>query len=843
MKAKKILESICVNCCKLEDDISPTSPTRYVIYATLRPRMAVVWAYCKTKTVRSTDESEEGGAEGEGEEPKKGHGGCGHIQPVIQKEGLKMFVQYKKTKDDDDEMKSLQPDKRQITPAEIYTVFKKISDHDLHLLGLSDEYARPEWMILTVLPVPPPPVEDDLTYKLGDILKASANARRCEQEGAPAHVISEFEQLLQFHTATYMDNNVTGIPQALQKSGRPGKEGRLRGNLMGKRDDFSARTVITGDPNLELDEVGVPTSIVVNLTLPEQGTRPERPNDLPGARYVIRDTGERIDLRYNKRADAFLQYGWIVERHLKDGDYVLFNRKPSLHKMSMMSHRVRLTPYSTFRLNLSVTPPYTADFNGDEMNMHVPQSKETRAELSQIAWIISPQANKPVMGIVQNTLCSIRKFTLRDCFMDWNAVQNILLWVPDWDGTVPIPAIHKPKPLWTGKQILSMAIPKGINTHRAPDPRSSNPTSDDSALIENGELTSGIVEKKTVGASQGGLVHVVFRENGPEVTKTLFTGLQMVVNHWLFHNGFSIGIGDTIADANTMSYITKTISESKAKVAGIIEEATQDKLKMSSVETVLNKARDTSGQYAQKHLKDNNVKQMVVAGSKGCFINTSQMSVCVGQRSVEGKRIPFGFRHRSLPHFESRGFVENSYLRGLTPQEFFFHAMAGREGLIDTAVKTAKTGYIHRRFVKALEDVMVCYGGTVRNSLGDLIQFVYGEDGMDRAFIEKQSIETFTLDNAEFQHKYRVDVTDPAGRFMAGVLQNAFQIFHIDRRKPSDLEPAYIVDSVRELGESREEQENATLMFKMHLRATFAARKVLEQYHLTKEAFRWVLGE
>ncbi|TEB31016.1 beta and beta-prime subunits of DNA dependent RNA-polymerase [Coprinellus micaceus] len=874
MKAKKILESICVNCCKLEDDIvSRAFCFPYVIYATLRPRMAVVWAYCKTKTVRSTDESEEGGAEGEGEEPKKGHGGCGHIQPVIQKEGLKMFVQYKKTKDDDDEMKSLQPDKRQITPAEIYTVFKKISDHDLHLLGLSDEYARPEWMILTVLPVPPPP--DDLTYKLGDILKASANARRCEQEGAPAHVISEFEQLLQFHTATYMDNNVTGIPQALQKSGRPGKEGRLRGNLMGKRDDFSARTVITGDPNLELDEVGVPTSIVVNLTLPEQGgffyivliasmlihsrTRPERPNDLPGARYVIRDTGERIDLRYNKRADAFLQYGWIVERHLKDGDYVLFNRKPSLHKMSMMSHRVRLTPYSTFRLNLSVTPPYTADFNGDEMNMHVPQSKETRAELSQIAWIISPQANKPVMGIVQNTLCSIRKFTLRDCFMDWNAVQNILLWVPDWDGTVPIPAIHKPKPLWTGKQILSMAIPKGINTHRAPDPRSSNPTSDDSALIENGELTSGIVEKKTVGASQGGLVHVVFRENGPEVTKTLFTGLQMVVNHWLFHNGFSIGIGDTIADANTMSYITKTISENGMTLRESFE---------SSVETVLNKARDTSGQYAQKHLKDNNVKQMVVAGSKGCFINTSQMSVCVGQRSVEGKRIPFGFRHRSLPHFESRGFVENSYLRGLTPQEFFFHAMAGREGLIDTAVKTAETGYIHRRFVKALEDVMVCYGGTVRNSLGDLIQFVYGEDGMDRAFIEKQSIETFTLDNAEFQHKYRVDVTDPAGRFMAGVLQvgvndsstelqekldQEFAQLEKDRHDlrhfispaplPPDLEPAYIVDSVRELGESREEQENATLMFKMHLRATFAARKVLEQYHLTKEAFRWVLGD
>ena len=290
------------------------------------------------------------------------------------------------------------------------------------------------------------------------------------------------------------------------------------------------------------------------------------------------------------------------------------------------------------------------------------------------------------------------------------------------------------------------------------------------------------------------------------------------------------------------------------------------------------------------------------------------MPVCVGQQSVEGKRIPFGFRHRTLPHFtkddfnpEVRGFVENPYLRGLTPQEFFFHAMAGREGLIDTAVKTAETGYIQRRLVKALEDVQVCYDGTVRNSLGDLIQFIYGEDGMDGAFIERQNIETFALNNAQFEHDFRVDVTDPSGGFLPGVLQaglddssldlqgrldeeftqlsedrrllrdwifprtdpdaprylpvnlqrivqNAMQIFHIDKRKPSDLEPAYIIDSVRELcdrlvvvrGEgllSKEAQQNATLLFHMLLRATFATRRVLERFHLNREAFEWVLGE
>ncbi|KAF5382837.1 hypothetical protein D9757_007304 [Collybiopsis confluens] len=250
-----------------------------------------------------------------------------HIQPRIRREALCLFRQYNEKAADDWE----------------------ITDNDLQLLGLSEEHSRPEWMILTVMPVPPPSVqlsiavnggttrsEDDLTYKLADIIRASANLNKCDQEGAPAHVISELEELLQFHVATYMDNNIVGIPQALQKSGRPvkstsarlkGKEGRLRSNLMGKRVDFSARTVITGNPNLELDEVGAPRSIAMNLTYPERVTPynvtylqelvRNGPIKYPGARYVVRATGERVDLRYNNQpGDATLQYGWIVERHL-----------------------------------------------------------------------------------------------------------------------------------------------------------------------------------------------------------------------------------------------------------------------------------------------------------------------------------------------------------------------------------------------------------------------------------------------------------------------------------------------------------------------------------------------
>ncbi|CAJ0748645.1 15317_t:CDS:2, partial [Entrophospora sp. SA101] len=339
-----------------------------------------------------------------------------------------------------------------------------------------------------------------------------------------------------FHCATYMDNEIAGQPQALQKSGRPlksirarlkGKEGRLRGNLMGKRVDFSARTVITGDPNISVDEVGVPRSIAQNLTFPElvtpfnlphlQSLVERGPTEHPGAKYVIRDTGERIDLKYtlSSASSVRLQLGWKVERHINDGDIVIFNRQPSLHKMSMMGHRVRVMPYSTFRLNLSVTTPYNADFDGDEMNMHVPQSVETKAEISEICMvpkqIVSPQSNKPVMGIVQDTLCAVRKFTKRDCFLTKDLVMNIMMWVSNWDGILPIPCIIKPYPLWTGKQILSMIIPKGINSDNLrhsthPDNENTDISPGDTrVVIEDGELLCGIVCKRTVGTSQQGL--------------------------------------------------------------------------------------------------------------------------------------------------------------------------------------------------------------------------------------------------------------------------------------------------------------------------------------------------
>ncbi|PSN71739.1 beta and beta-prime subunits of DNA dependent RNA-polymerase [Corynespora cassiicola Philippines] len=958
VKIKKILETVCHTCGLILADFNHPDWKSAIRIKDPKKRFDQIWRLSKTKKECVFDTGEEDPKKG----PKIPHGGCGSRQPdTIRKEGLKLTATFKPQKNDDE---GKGEEKKPITPQDALNIFRNLTDNTLHLLGLNADYARPEWMILTVLPVPPPPVrpsisvdgtgqgmrgEDDLTYKLGDIIRANGRVQECYQQGSPQHVITEFEALLQYHVATYMDNDANGVPQAMQKSGRPlktirgrlkGKEGRLRGNLMGKRVDFSARTVITGDPNLSLDQVGVPRSIARTLTYPEVVTKfniskltnlvRNGPNQHPGANYVIKADGVRLDLKHNKNLDELrLQYGWKVERHIDDDDVIIFNRQPSLHKESMMGHRVKVMPYSTFRLNLSVTSPYNADFDGDEMNLHVPQSDETRAEIQNLCMvplqIVSPQRNSPLMGIVQDTMCGIYKICRRDNFLTRDQVMNVMMWVPDWDGVIPPPAIIKPRPRWTGKQIISMAIPACVNIVRFSDGPGDpyNDLIDDGLLIQGGELIYGLLTKKVVGASAGGVIHIVYNEYGWQATVAFFNACQRIVNYWLLHNGFSIGIGDTIPDPATSQKIADEVAKAKAEVEKWVAQASKAELEPNPGMTVratfeakvqksLNEGREGGGKAAQKSLKDlNNVIQMVLSGSKGSTVNISQMVSLVGQQAVEGQRIPFGFKYRTLPHFtkddyspESRGFVENSYLRGLTPQEFFFHAMAGREGLIDTAVKTAETGYIQRRLVKALEDVMVKYDGTVRNSMGDIIEFIYGEDGLDGAHIESQKVDHITISNAKFEKMYKMDLMGdthpiPASKLeVANKIQgdvnvqrvldeeyqqlcddrqflrdrlsddsSSFQLplnvkrmiesakakFGIKENSRSDLDPLEVIPQVRSIleklviirGEDRlslEAQASATLLFKCQLRACLAFKRLAGEHSLNKLALENVLG-
>jgi DNA-directed RNA polymerase II subunit RPB1 len=539
------------------------------------------------------------------------------------------------------------------------------------------------------------------------------------------------------------------------------------------------------------------------------------------------------------------------------------------------------------------------------------------------------QANKPVMGIVQDTLLGCRLITKRDSFIEKDVFYNILMWLENWDGRVPAPAILKPRPLWTGKQVFTLFIPD-VNLRRTSAWHKDGEQDDFSpgdtqVLIEKGELLTGTLCKRTVGAGGGGLIHVIWEEHGPHAARSFLNQTQLLVNYWLLQHSFSVGIGDTIADEATMHSINATISKAKLDVKDLIKQAQDKRLEAqpgrtmqesfeSKVNQVLNKARDEAGNSAQGSLPDtNNVLRMVTAGSKGSFINISQMIACVGQQNVEGKRIPYGFVDRTLPHFtkddygpESRGFVANSYLRGLTPQEFFFHAMGGREGLIDTAVKTSETGYIQRRLVKAMEDVMVKYDGTVRNSVGDVIQFLYGEDGMAAELIESQKLDSLRMNKRQFEEAYRIDEKDrrtadwlapawleelensaekrdvlagelaqlakdreivrqliPTGDAsihlpvnMARIIWNAQKRFvgAGQRQKITDLSPVEVAESVRKLSSrlvvvpgddelSVEAQRNATVLFNVLLRSKFAAKKVLKEHRLNAAAFHWVLGE
>jgi DNA-directed RNA polymerase II subunit RPB1 len=823
-----IMRCVCFNCSKVLADEDEHKFKQALKIKNPKHRLKKILDACKNKTKCEGGDEIDGHGQDTDEPEKKSRGGCGAQQPKITIDGMKMIAEYKaqrKKNDDENQLPEPAERKQTLTAERVLSVLKRISDEDCQTLGLNPQYARPDWMILQVLPIPPPPVrpsvmmdtssrsEDDLTHQLAMIIRHNENLRKQERNGTAAHVITEYAQLLQFHVATYFDNELPGQPRATQRSGRPiksicsrlkAKEGRIRGNLMGKRVDFSARTVITPDPTINIDQLGVPWSIALNLTYPETVTPynierlkelvengPHPPPGKTGAKYIIRDVGQRLDLRYLKKSsDHHLELGYKVERHLIDGDFVLFNRQPSLHKMSIMGHRIKIMPYSTFRLNLSVTSPYNADFDGDEMNMHVPQSFETRAEVLELMMvpkcIVSPQANRPVMGIVQDSLLGCRRITMRDTMIEKDVFMNILMWWEDFDGKVPAPAILKPRPLWTGKQVFNLIIPRQIDLVRYSawhDEKSKGkvvPGDRDTIVrIEKGELLSGILCKKTLGTSAGSLIHVIWEEVGPDAARKFLGHTQWLVNYWLLQNAFSMGIGDTIADAATMEQINEFISVAKNAVKELIRKASTTGLDQepgrsktetfeNQVNQVLNKARDDAGTQAQQSLAEsNNLKTMVTAGSKGSFINISQMTACVGQQNVEGKRIPYGFLGRTLPHFtkndngpESRGFVENSYLRGLTPQEFFFHAMGGREGLIDTAVKTSETGYIQRRLVKAMEDIMVKYDGTVRNSLGDVIQFLYGEDGMDAVWIENQSLDSLKLTKDKFYEKFRYEIND-----------------------------------------------------------------------------------
>lgn len=684
-----------------------------------------------------------------------------------------------------------------LRPTEIRDRLERIPNEDLEAFSMDPQSARPEWMVLTVLPVPPITVrptitlesgmrsEDDITHKLVDLLRINQRLKESVEEGAPQLVIDDLWSLLQYHVATLFDNELPGIPPARHKSGRPlrtlaqrlrGKEGRFRGSLAGKRVDFSARTVISPDSKLSINEVGVPIEIAKVLVVPERVTpwNLERlrelvkrgPYEYPGANYIVRPDGGRIDLRFVRDKDALaeaLKPGYVVERHLQDGDVVLFNRQPSLHRMSIMAHKVKVLPYKTFRMNLLVCPPYNADFDGDEMNLHVPQNEEARAEALTLMLvqeqILSPRYGAPIIGGLHDYITGAYLLTRKDTLLS-KRKASFLLMEGGYEGQLSEPAFLKPGPYWTGKQLVSLLLDKSFSYEGKASVCRKCSTCvkelcqyDSYLVIEEGEVLVGVFDKNSV-ASQvpRTLLHEYVKKMGNDKGRRLLDSLYKLFVMYLDLYGFTLGLNSLDIPQEALKGVKAVMNDAERDTTKYIEmfekglleplpgRSVEDTLEQRVLE-VLSRARDRAGELASRYV--GMLKEAVImarTGARANMLNITQMVAMLGQQSLRGERIKRGFTGRVLPHFKpgdigprARGYVYSSFKEGLKPTEFFFHAMAGREGLVDTAVRTAQSGYMYRRLANALQDFYVAYDGSVRTSEGFVIQHRYGEDGVNPA--------------------------------------------------------------------------------------------------------------
>lgn len=686
---------------------------------------------------------------------------------------------------------------QRLTPSIIRERLERIPDDDLEVFGLNPKNIRPEWMVLQVLPVPPlyvrPSIalesgirsEDDLTHKLVDIIRINQRLKENMDAGAPTLIIQDLSELLQYHVTTYFNNEASGIPPARHRSGRAlktlsqrlkGKEGRFRSNLSGKRVDFSARTVISPDPNLDISEVGVPIDIAMRLSVPEKITPwnldevqklvMNGPEKYPGALYIVRPDGKRVRLEFvadlEKVAEA-LEPGFIVERHLKNGDIAIFNRQPSLHRMSIMAHYVRVLPHKTFRLHLCVCPPYNADFDGDEMNLHIPQSEEAQTEarlLMQVQdQILSPRFGGPIIGAIRDFITAAYLFTRKSTLLTKNEVCRLLV-AADYKGPLPEPEIKEPEPRWTGKQIFSLFLPEDFNYAlkstvclRCTSCTREECPHDAYVVIKDGILKSGVIDRSSIGAEQSeSLLHRIIKDYGAYAGRRFLNRICRILKLFMTMRGFTYSFDELELAHPAKKKIDQIIKKSEDRIHELIEDYRRGTLQRLPGQTLdesfeiyvmneLAESRDKAGRTADKYFDiDNSGIVMTRTGARGSSLNIGQMTACVGQQSVRGKRIMRGYLDRALPHFKAgdpapkaRGFVYSSYRDGLDPVEFFFHAMGGREGLVDTAVRTQQSGYMQRRLINALEHLRIEYDRTVRNSIGDIIQFKYGEDGADPA--------------------------------------------------------------------------------------------------------------
>ncbi|MEM5803668.1 MAG: DNA-directed RNA polymerase subunit A' [Candidatus Aenigmatarchaeota archaeon] len=670
-----------------------------------------------------------------------------------------------------------QEDNDILDPVQVRERLEKIPDTELSTyLGIKG--TRPEYFVLTLLPIPPVTVrpsitletgersEDDLTHKLVDIVRINKRLRENIDLGAPEFIIQDLWELLQYHVATYMNNEISGVPPARHRSGRvlktlaqrlKTKEGRFRSNLIGKRVNYSARTVISPDPFLDINEVGVPLSVAKELTVPvvvnERNIEKikqmiERYPEWPTINYVNRPDGRRKKVTELNKADIIkeLEPGYVVEKQIEDGDWSVFNRQPSLHRMSMMGHRVRVMPWNTLRLNLSVAPPYNADFDGDEMNLHIPQTKEAQVETKLLTEVStqfrSPRFSSVIIGAINDHITGLYLLTTKMKFSRKDAVSI----VKACDSSVEIPN----KKEFDGKELFSLFLPKDFNFEYT--------KGETKIVIKNGQL-EGFIDESGVGAFKGKILDEIEKVYGGEYARKFLFNITKLSLEVLTRYGFTVSVSDYDVDPKVIEKINKLLDDAKDDVNNLIKDFKKGKIKgivgktpRETFESVVKiKLADLLNEITSivsKSIQENSVYIMAKSGARGSLVNMVQCIACLGQETLKGERIKIGYYKRTLPHFErgdisleSKGFVRHGYKTGLTPFEFFFDAMNSREGLMDKSLKTRHSGYLERRLIGALKDLKVEYDGTVRDASKKIIQFVPAEDGLDPSRIQKGGID------------------------------------------------------------------------------------------------------
>jgi DNA-directed RNA polymerase II subunit RPB1 len=621
------------------------------------------------------------------------------------------------------------------------------------------------------------------------VLGGTAAAVTPEQAAAVWTTHPQLCERLQNDVTVMINNGGRYAPLARQRTGVPkrslvarlmGKQGRLRCNIFARRTDQNARSVIKPDRLLDVDQLGVPFVFMNTLTKPEevhrgnlrrlQGAVDRGPGVWGGAARVLRSSGQLIQLHLMKpgMARVQLRVGDVVERHLRNGDMGIFNRQPTLHRLSFMAHRLVGVPGKAFCLPLATMTPYNADCDGDEMNLHILQSPmadaEARMLLAVSANVMNPQTNAPCLSLVQDTRVGAMLLTRRTTVLDRETMDRCVAAIAykvRGKETVPPPAGTDAAgaPYWTGKQLVSLLLPQGLFLERrvrgaGPEVGPEDPD-ERLVVVWDGMLLHGSLCKGTLGTGGGGLVHRIRVLGGAEAAVHFLSDLQRVVYTWLPTRGLTMGLLDcmtpiaaaldtraAIQDADT---VVEALTRRAADLAGALTRAESLMLE-AHVLTILTSVLDfASRRVLAETTAVSGLRDMVASGSKGNTNNVAMVMSNLGQQVIEGERVaPSAVSGRTLPCFPAgafsaaaRGFVTHSYLDGMSPPEYFFHMMAGREGLVATAVKTADTGYKYRSMAAAMGTNVVAWDGTVRNAQNYVLEFVAGGDCLDPCHVER----------------------------------------------------------------------------------------------------------